>query len=108
VESAIEEMKNKKATRNDVHGDILTVGKKWFQTNKATINIHETAQLLKDFSLVTITAVQKKQKATKSGDNPTISRNAHTATVVARILTRSIEKNTKEYIQEDHFRFRRE
>jgi hypothetical protein len=109
VETAIMEIRNKKATRNDVPGDILELlGKKWFQTNKATTNnIYETAQLLKDFSEVTITAVQK-QKATKSGDNRTISHIAHTSNVVARILARSIEKKTKEYIQEDQFRFRRE
>jgi len=107
MERAIEEM-SKKATRNDVPGDILTVERKWCQTNKATINIHETAQLLNDFSDVTITSVQKKQKATKSSENPTISHNEHTANVVARILTRRIEKKTKEYIQKEHFRFRRE
>jgi hypothetical protein len=69
VEKAINAMRNQKATRyNDVPGDIFKLlGENGFRLiTKLINNIQETAQLLKDSSEVTITAIQKKQKAAKS------------------------------------------
>ena len=56
-------------------------------------NIYETGQWPQDFIKVTITALKKKQKATKSTDNRTISLIVNTAkTVVARIIRSRIER----------------
>jgi hypothetical protein len=77
VEKAINEMRDQKATRYDyVPGDILKLlGENGFRLIRQLINnIQESAQLLKDSSEVTITALQKKQKARKSSDNRTHSK----------------------------------
>jgi hypothetical protein len=53
-------------------------------------NIHETGEWPQDFIKVTITALKKKQKATKCSDNRTINVITHTAKTVSRILRRRI------------------
>ena len=109
VEKAIKEMRNKKATRNDVHGDILKLleenGFKLIRQLSTTyMNLHNYATISVKLQSL---PYRGSKKLKKSSDNRTISHIAHTANVVARILRRSTEKKTKEYIQ-DQSRFRRE
>jgi hypothetical protein len=52
-------------------------------------------------------AIKKKPRATKCSDHYTFSLNAHTATIVERILRRRIERNIEEVFGEDPFEFRR-
>lgn len=109
VEKAIKEMRNKKATRNDVHGDIL----KLLEENgfKLIRQLSTTYMKLHNYATISVKLqslpYRGSKKLKKSSDNRTISHIAHTANVVARILRRSTEKKTKEYIQ-DQSRFRRE
>ena len=52
-------------------------------------------------------APEKKPKATKCSNHCTISFIAHTAKIVVRILRRSFERKTKDFLGEDQFGFRR-
>jgi hypothetical protein len=69
-------------------------------------NIYEAAEWPKDFAAVTMIAIKKKPRATKCSDHYTFSLNAHTATIVERILRRRIERNIEEVFGEDPFGFR--
>jgi hypothetical protein len=69
------------------------------------INIHETAEWSNHFTAVIFIAIKKKPKATKCNDHETFD--AHTATIVERILRRRIERNIEEVLEEGHFGFRR-
>jgi hypothetical protein len=60
-----------------------------------------------DFTEVTLIAIEKKPKATKCSNHCTISLIAHTAKIVVRILRRSIERKTKDFLGEDQFGFGR-
>jgi hypothetical protein len=57
----------------------------------------------KGFHEVKMIASMKKPKATKSGDNRTISLIAHTQKRVARILRRRIERKIEGVLGEDQF-----
>jgi len=54
-------------------------------------NIQETGELLKDFTEVTIIALQKKPKATQCSSHHALNLIAHTTKIVARILKRGNE-----------------
>jgi hypothetical protein len=86
---AIKEMRDKKATReDDVPADALKLlGEDGLRliTHKIN-NIYETEEWLKDFIEFTMTALEKKSKATKCRNHHTISFIALTAKTVARIL----------------------
>jgi len=69
--------------------------------------IYETGEWPKDFTEVTIIALQKKPQATKCSDHRTISLIAHTAKIVAKILRRRTEKKIEGVLGEDQFGFRR-
>ena len=69
--------------------------------------IYETGEWPTDFTEVTMITRRKKPQATKCSDHRTISRIAHTAKIVAKILRRRIEKKTEDVLGEDQFGFRR-
>jgi hypothetical protein len=52
-------------------------------------------------------ALKKKPQATKCSNHRTISLIAHTAKIVAKTLTRRIEKKIEDVLYEDQFGFRR-
>jgi hypothetical protein len=60
-----------------------------------------------DFTAVTLIATKKKPIATKCSYHYTFSLNAHTATIIERILRRKIERNIEEVLGEGQFGFRR-
>jgi len=109
VEKAIKEMRNKKATGDDViPGDVLKLlGEGGLKIMKKLINtIYETEQWPKDFTEVTMIALKKPQ-GTKCSDHRTISLIAHTAKIVAEILRRRIEKKIEDVLGEEQVGFRR-
>jgi hypothetical protein len=55
--------------------------------------------LPKDLIEVTLIALTKKSKTTKYSDHPTISLNAHSAKMVARILRRRIERKIEMHLE---------
>ena len=95
VENPTKEVRDKKNTADDyVPGYVLKLlGEHGLRIATQLINnIHETVESLKDFTVVTMTALNRKPKATKCSDHHTLSLCIHTAKIVARILTRRIEK----------------
>jgi hypothetical protein len=94
-------MRGKKATGDDdVPQDGLRI------MTQLINNIHETGELPKDITEVTMIALKKKPQATKCTDHCTFSHIAHRAKIVARILRRRIERKN-EVLGEDQFGFRR-
>ena len=82
-------MRNRKATGGDeVPGVVLNLlGEGGLKILIKLINtIYETGQWPKDFTEVTMIALQKKTQATKCSDHRTISLIAHTAKKTAKIL----------------------
>jgi hypothetical protein len=71
----------------------------------------ESGQWPKDFTEVTVTALQKIPKATKRSDNCTISLMVHTAKhtakTVGRRVRRWIERKIEDVFVEDQSRFRK-
>jgi hypothetical protein len=108
VEKAIKEMRDKKATDDDVPGDVLKLmGEDGPKLMTQLINsIYVTQEWPRDFTEVTMIALKKKPKATKCSNHHTISLIAHTAKIVARI-PRRIEMKTEDALGEDQFGFRR-
>jgi hypothetical protein len=110
VEKAIKEMRDKKATGDDVPGDVPVLkllGEDDLKLMTQLINsIYVTGEWPRDFTEVTI-ALKKKPKATKCSDRCTVSLIAHTAEIVARILRRRIERKIEDVLGEDQFGFRR-
>ena len=105
VEKGIKGMRNKKATGgDDVLGDVLKVlGEVCLKIMMKLINtIYETGEWPKDFTEVTMIALQKKPQATKCSDHRTVNLIAHTA----KILRRRIEKKIEDVLG-DQFGFRR-
>jgi len=103
-------MRNKKATGDDdVPGDVLKLfGEGGLKIMTKLINtIYETGEWPKDFTEVTMIALKKKPQATKCSDHRTISLIAHTAKIVAKILTRRIENKIEDILGEDQSGFRR-
>jgi hypothetical protein len=86
----IKEMRNKKATGDDVSGDVLKLfGESCLKIMTKLINtIYETGEWPNDFKEVTMIVLKKKPQATKCSDHCTISLIAHTAKIVAKILRR--------------------
>ena len=109
VEKAIKEMRNKKATGDDVPGDVLKLlGEGGLQIMTKLINtVYETGEWPKDFTEVTMVALKKKPQATKCSDHHTMSLITHTAKTVTKILRRSTEKKIEDVLGEDQFGFRR-
>jgi hypothetical protein len=63
--------------------------------------VYETGEWPKDFVEVTVIALKKKPESTKRIDHCTISLIAHTAKIVAIILTRRIEYKIKDVLGEE-------
>jgi hypothetical protein len=105
VEKAIKEMRNKKATGdNVVPGDVLKLLGGGLKIMTKLINtIYETGEWPKDFTEATMITLKKKPQAAKCSDHCTISLIAHTA----KILRRRIEKKIEDVLGEDQFGFRR-
>ena len=74
-----------------------------------TLEVETEEKWPQDFTEVTIIALKKKTKATKSSDHRTISLIAHTAKIIAkiRVLRRRIEKKIENVLGEDQFGLRR-
>ena len=105
-------MRNKKATGyddDDVPGDVLKLlGECVLKImTKLITTIYETGEWPKDFTKVTMIVLKKKPQATKCSDHRTISLIAHTAKIVAKILTIRIEKKIEDVLGEDQFGYRR-
>ena len=95
VETAIKEMRNRKATGDDdVPGDVLKLlGGGGLKILTKLINtIYDTGEWPKDFTEVTMIALKKKTQATKCSDHRTISLITHTAKIIAKILRRRIDR----------------
>jgi hypothetical protein len=111
VEKAINEMGNKKATRDDdVHGDVLKLLRDnglSLMTQLIKNKIYETGEWSKDCTEVTMIALKEKPKATKCSDHRTIGLIAHTAKIIAKTLSRKIERKIEAALGEDQFGFRR-
>jgi len=58
-----------------------------------------------EFTEATMSALKKKPNATKCSGHCTISLTAHTAKIVARILTGRIGRKTEDVLAEDQFGF---
>ena len=109
MEKAIKEMRNRKATGDDdVPGDVLKLlGDGGLKILTKLINtIYETGEWPKDFTEVTMIALNKKTQATKCSDHRTISLIAHTPKVIAKILRRKFERKIEDVLG-DQFGFRR-
>jgi len=61
-------------------------------TKKLINTLYETVEWPKDFTKFTMIVLQKKPQATKCSGHRTVSLNAHTAKIVAKILRRRIQK----------------
>jgi hypothetical protein len=109
VEKAIKEMKDKKATGDDVPGDVLKLlGEGGLRLMTQMINsMYVTREWPRDSIEVTMIALKKKPKSTKYSDHHTISIIAHAAKIVARLGRKRIERKTKDALGEDEFGFRR-
>jgi len=102
-------MRNRKATGDDVPGDVLKLlGAGGLKILTKLINtIYETGEWPKDFTEVTVIFLKKKTQATKDSDHRTISLIARTAKIIAKILRRRIERKIEAVLGEDQFGFRR-
>ena len=109
MDKAIKEMRNRKATGDDVPGDVLKLlGEGGLKVLTKLINtIYETGEWPKDFTEVTMVALQKKTQATKCSDHCTISLIAHTSKIIAKLLRRRIERKIEDVLGEDQFGFQR-
>jgi hypothetical protein len=86
----------------DVRGDVLKIVVRWPQILTQIINtIRKTGEWPKDFSDVTIIALNKKRKATNFSDNHTITINVHTANIVVRILRKKFERKVEDVLGGD-------
>jgi hypothetical protein len=74
IGKAIKEMRVKKVTGDDVPGDVLKLlGKDGFRIVTQLINdTNDTGEWPRDFTLVTVIALQKKPKATICSDHSTV------------------------------------
>jgi hypothetical protein len=108
VEKGVKKMRNKKATGDDMSGDVLRLlGEGGLKIMMKLINIiYETGEWPKDFTEVTMIVLMKQSQATKCSDHRTICLIAHTAKRVAKILRRRIEKKIEDVFG-DQFGFRR-
>ena len=110
MEKAIKEMRNRKATGDDVPEDVLKLlGEGGLKILTKLINtIYETEEWLKDFTEITMIALKKKTQATKCSAHRTISLIAHTAKIIAKILrSTSSVFLIEDVLGEDQFGIRR-
>jgi hypothetical protein len=100
VEKAVKEMRDKKATEDDVPVDVLKLlGEDGLRLMTQLINkIYESGEWRKDF--IEVTNVCSKE-VTKYSDHRTISVIAHTAKIVARALRRRIERKIEGVLGEE-------
>jgi hypothetical protein len=91
--------------RFNVPGHVLKLlGEGGLKTLTKLMNsIYETGEWSKDFTEVTMVALQKKTKATKCSDHCTISLIAHKVKILAKILKRRIERKIEDTLGEDQF-----
>jgi hypothetical protein len=92
VEKAIKEIRNKKATGDDVPGDVLKLLGEGGLKIMTKLTLFMKLESDPRTSRVTMISLRKKPQATKCSDHRTISLIAHTAKTVAKILRRKIEK----------------
>jgi hypothetical protein len=110
VEKEIKEMRDKKATGDD---DVLVEALKLLEDNGLNLmtqlsnNICESGEWPKDFTEVTMVALNKKPKARKCTDHRAISLTAHVVKVVASVIRRRSEKKIEDVLGEDQFGFRK-
>jgi len=101
-------MRNKKATGDDVPGDVSKLlGERGLKTMTLINTIYETGEWPKDFTEVTMIVLKKKPEDTKCSDQRTISLIAHTAKIVTKILRSRVEKEVEDVLREDQFGFTR-
>jgi len=93
AEKAIMEKRDKKATDDEVPGDVLKLlGEDGLRIMTQHIyNIYETGEWMKDFTDVTMTALKNNTKVTKCSDHCTISIITHTAKIVVRVLRKGLK-----------------
>ena len=90
-------MRNRKATEDDVPGDMLKLlGEGGLKTMTKIKTIYETGEWPKDITEVKMIPLKKKTKAAKCSDHRTISLTAHTAKIIAKILRRRIERKIED------------
>jgi len=65
--------------------------------------IQETGEMLKDFTEVTMIALQKKPKATQCSSHHTLNLIIHTTKIVARILKKGNGRKIEDALGEDPF-----
>jgi hypothetical protein len=95
-EKAIKEMRDKKATRDDIPvAAFKLLGKGGLELMTQLINnIYKNGQQTKQFAEVTMITL-KKQKATKCSNHNTINLIAHASKIGARIVRKSLERKRK-------------
>jgi hypothetical protein len=105
IGKAINETRDKKFTGDVVPGDVLKLlGKDGFRIVTQLINnTDDTGEWPRDFTLVTVIALQKKPKLRYAVTTAQFSLISHTA----KVLRRRIEKKIKDVVGEDQFGFRR-
>jgi hypothetical protein len=110
VEKVIKEMRDKKTTRDD---DVPVEALKLLGDDGLNLmtelnnNIYESGEWPKDFTEVTMVALQRKPKARKCTDHRTISLIAHAAKVVASVIRRRSEKKIEDILGENQFGFKK-
>jgi hypothetical protein len=101
VEKSIKEMRDKKATVDDVlsllREDDLRL------LTQLNNSIYVTGERPRDFIEVTIIALKKKPKATKCSDLRKFSTIAHATKIIVIMLRRRIERETEDALGEDQF-----
>ena len=110
VRKAIQDMKRGKATGDDeIPVDILKLmGESGIDALTKLINrIYDSGEWPNDFLEVTMIPLPKKPNAKKCSDHRTISLISHVSKIVARILTKRIEKRAEDILSEDQFGFRK-
>lgn len=107
METAIEDMTNKKTTEDDVVPvDVLkVVGEDGLRILLQLLkNIYDTGDCPKDYTQFTRIILNKKPKATEFTENCTISLITYTAKILGKILRRRFEKVIENIFEEDQFR----
>jgi hypothetical protein len=99
----------KVARDNEVPRDVLKLlGEDDFRMTQLIKKIYKNGKWSKDFTEVTMTALERKPKATKCSDHRTISLITHTAKTVASILRRRIERKFSNYVETNSFNIEEE
>jgi hypothetical protein len=98
-------MKDKKVT--DVPGDVLKLfrGESLNIMTQLINNIRESEKRTKNFTDLTMIALEKTPKHTKCRDHSAITLITYIAKIIARILTKKIERKIEDGLGEDQFGF---